>query len=220
MSFFRSPAYHIAEVFILLKEFFLAFIVSIDIYLAAAACCNSGVRIPLSSAFIIDMFSAAVLFISLTLSDMLLCFTDPRIIHIIGTAVLIFIGSINIAKSLLRSIIRHIRENDGISLKMGELSIFLKLCLDDSAADIDSSKVLSMGEAAVLALAGSLDSAATGLSCGGSGISAVYASAAAFVSGAAAILLGSLTGRKISSLHHDFSWAGGLLLIIFAAVSA
>ena len=204
----------------MLKEIFLAFIVSIDIYLASAACCNSGVRIPVSSAFIIDMFSAAVLFISLTLSDMLLCFTDPRIIHIIGTAVLIFIGSINIAKSLLRSIIRHIRENDGISLKMGELSIFLKLCLDDSAADIDSSKVLSMGEAAVLALAGSLDSAATGLSCGGSGISAVYASAAAFLSGAAAILLGSITGMKISSLHHDFSWAGGLLLIIFAAISA
>lgn len=219
MSFFRSPAYHIAEVFILLKEFFLAFIVSIDIYLAAAACCNSGVKIPLSSAFIIDMFSAAILFISVTLSDIISGFITSHTIHIIGTVVLITIGSLNIAKSILRNIIRRISDRDGISLKMGELSVFVKLCLDDSAVDMDSSKVLSIGEAAVLALAGSLDAAATGLSCG-SDISAAGAAATVFICGAAALILGSLTGRKISSLNHDLSWTGGLFLIIFAVVSA
>ena len=205
---------------ILLKEFFLAFIVSIVIYLAAAACCNSGVKIPLSSALIIDMFSAAVLFISITLSSIISGFITSHTIHIIGTAVLITIGSLNIAKSILRSVIRHISEKDGISVKMGELSVFVKLCLDDSAVDMDSSKVLSIGEAAVLALAGSFDAAATGLSCGGKDISAIGAAAAVFICGASALILGSLTGRKISSLNRDFSWTGGLFLILFAVFSA
>ena len=205
---------------ILLKEFFLAFIVSIDIYLAAAACCNSGIKIPLSSALVIDMFSASVLFISIMLSDIISGFITSHTIHIIGTAVLITIGSLNIAKSILRSVIRHISEKDGISVKMGELSVFVKLCLDDSAVDMDSSKVLSIGEAAVLALAGSFDAAATGLSCGGKDISAIGAAAAVFICGASALILGSLTGRKISSLNRDFSWTGGLFLILFAVFSA
>lgn len=205
---------------ILLKEFFLAFIVSIDIYLAAAACCNSGVKIPLSSALVIDMFSASVLFISIMLSDFISGYITSHTIHIIGTAVLITIGSLNIAKSILRSVIRHISEKDSISVKMGELSVFVKLCLDDSAVDMDSSKVLSIGEAAVLALAGSFDSAATGLSCGGKDISALGAAAAVFICGAAALILGSLTGRKISSINRDFSWTGGLFLILFAVFSA
>ncbi|WP_028517584.1 sporulation protein [Ruminococcus flavefaciens] len=204
----------------MLKEFFLAFIVSIDIYLAAAACCNSGVKIPFCSALVIDMFSSAVLFISIMLSDFISGFITSHTIHIIGTAVLITIGSLNIAKSILRSVIRYISEKDGISVKMGDLSVFVKLCLDDSAIDMDSSKVLSIGEAAVLALAGSLDAAATGLSCGGKGISAVGAAAAVFVCGAAALFFGGLTGKKISSLNHDFSWTGGMFLILFAVFSA
>ena len=43
---------------------------------------------------------------------------------------------------------------------------------------------------------------------------------AAFICGGTALFLGSVTGRKISSLRHDFSWAGGLLLIIFVFFSA
>ena len=50
----------------MLKELFISFIVSIDIFLAAAACCNSGIRIPLLSALLIDLISAAVLGISMT----------------------------------------------------------------------------------------------------------------------------------------------------------
>lgn len=203
----------------MLKEFFLAFIVSIDIYLAAAACCNSGVKIPFSSALVIDMFSAAVLFISVTLSDFISGFITSHTIHIIGTVVLISIGTLNITKSIMRSIIRR-SDKEGISMKMGELSIFIRLYIDDSAADMDSSKVLSIGEAVVLALAGSLDAAATGLSCGGTDISALGAAFAVLICGAAALILGSLTGRKISSLNHDLSWTGGLFLIIFAVITA
>lgn len=204
----------------MLKEFILAFIVSIDIYLATAACCNSGIRIPLGSALTIDLFSACILWISVTLSDFISHFISSHTIHIIGTVVLISIGSMNIFKSVMRNIIRRLSDKGGISLKMRNYSLFIKLCLDDTAVDMDSSKVLSVGEASVLALAGSLDAAATGLSCGGSDISAAYAFLSAIICGASALTLGSLTGRKISSLRHDLSWTGGLFLIFFAVFTA
>ena len=201
------------------REFCIAFIISIDIYLAAAACCNSGIKIPLRSAFIIDLFSTVIMFVSVSLSGMISRFITSDACHKTGTVVLITLGSVNIAKSVLRNIVGRLSEKGSFSVKMGDLSLFVKLCLDDTAVDMDSSKVLSGGEAAFLAVAGSLDAAASGLSCG-SDISAAVTSVFTFICGASALMLGSFTGRKISSLHHDFSWSGGLLLILFAVFSS
>ena len=200
----------------MLKEIFIAAAVSVDIFLAASACCCSGIRIPFLSAVITALISAAVLGLSMTFSDILGSFLPEEICRSIGTAALILIGTAAIGKSVLR----HIAVRKGISPEKREGSLMVRLCLDDTAADLDSSKVLSAGEAAVLALAGSLDAAATGLSCGFSDISPLTASVFTFFCGAAAVFFGSLTGRKISSLGHDLSWAGGLILIIFAFIQA
>jgi len=204
----------------LLKEFFIAFIVSIDIFLAAAACCNNGIKIPMLSAAVIDLICAAVLGISIAFSRLICSFVPLNIFKICGTAVLIILGSFTIAKSLVRSLIRRTSDKGELSLKMGSISLILKLYLDDTAADADHSNLISASEATALALASSFDCAATGLSCGYGDISPYTAFAAAFVCGAAALFLGSLTGRKISSLRHDLSWSGGLFLIIFAVLSA
>ncbi len=220
MSLFAAFSYDNAEVYVLLKEIFLAVIVSIDTFLAAAACCNSGIKIPVLSALVIDVICAAVLGVSIAFSDILCGFIPLRICRLCGEAILIFLGAVTIAKSLVRSLIRHISDRGELSLKMGSSPLILKLYLDDTAADIDHSNLISAGEAAALALASSLDSAATGISCGYSDISPFAAFTAAFICGGTALFLGSVTGRKISSLRHDFSWAGGLLLIIFALFSA
>lgn len=200
----------------MLKEIFTAAAVSVDIFLAASACCSSGIRIPFFSAVMTALISAAVLGLSMTFSDILGSFLPEEVCRSIGTAALILIGSAAIGKSVLR----HIAVRKGISPEKREGSLMVRLCLDDTAADMDRSKVLSAGEASVLALAGSLDSAATGLSCGFNGISPLTSSVFTFFCGAAAVFLGSLTGRKISSLGHDLSWAGGIILIIFAFIQA
>ena len=38
------------------------------------------------------------------------------------------------------------------------------------------------------------------------------------MTGFAAMMLGALTGKKISSLRRDLSWAGGVMLILLAFV--
>ena len=202
------------------QELILAFIVSIDTYLVAAAYCNSGITIPLTSAAVINLTGAGVLGISLLVSDIAVSFIPAGICRTLGLIVLTSIGVLTVFKSLVRILIRRLSENGELSLRTGSSGLVIKLYLDDTAADIDDSKTLSPTEAAALALASSLDSAATGLSSGSFGISPLRTALFTFIAGFAAIAAGNITGKKISSADHDLSWLGGIMLILFALFEA
>lgn len=204
------------EVIQLTEEIFLAVTVSIDIYLAAAAFCNDGIRIPFVSAAVINLICSAILGISTKFSLIISNIAPPELFHDLSMAVLITIGILTILKSIARITARHIAERGELSLKLGKTPLAVKLYLDDTAADKDHSMTLSAGEAVSLALASSFDCAAMGLSSGSADISPILAAVCTFVCGFAALFLGSVTGRKISSLNHDFSWTGGVMLIIFS----
>ena len=201
------------------KELFLALIVSLDTYLVSAAYCNSGIKIPAASGAVINILGAAVLGLSIKFSEIMGNFIPANLCRRLGTVILVFIGAFILLKGLVRNLVAHLSEKGELSLKIKGSSVVLKLYLDDTAADFDNSKVLSIGEAAALALASSLDSAAIGLSSGMGEIDPAASSILTFLCGSAALLLGSLTGKKISSLHRDFSWLGGIFLIIFAFFS-
>lgn len=200
----------------LYDEIFLAVIVSLDTYLASATYCNSGIKIPLLSMSVISLISAFVLGVSLEFSDFIGRFVPAEICHICGTAVISVIGIMTIFKSIIRCITRHISRKGEVSVRSGKYGIVMKLYLDETTADFDNSKILSATEAAALALASSLDSAATGISSGFAGINPLIAFVFTLVAGMISLTLGNLTGKKLSSLHHDFSWVGGILLILFA----
>lgn len=200
----------------MLNEIFLAVIVSLDTYLVAVTYCNSGIKIPLLSMSVISLISATVLGISLEFSEIIGRFVPSEICRICGTVIITTIGIMTIFKSIIRSITRHLSEKGEVSVRSGKYGIVMKLYLDETTADFDNSKTLSVAEASALALASSLDSAATGISSGFYEINPVIAFVFAFIVGFVAIALGNVTGKKLSSLHHDFSWVGGILLILFA----
>ncbi len=203
----------------MLKEIALALIVSLDTYLAAVAYSNSKIKIPPLSAVVISLIGAGVLGASVKLSGIIDEFFPSEICRKVGLIILIVIGTITIFKSFARCLVKRLSDGRTLSLKMSGLGLGVCIYLDDTAADIDKSKTLSPSEAAALALASSLDSAATGVNCGFSGINPICASIFTFAVGFFAIVLGAFTGKKISSLRHDFSWVGGALLIIFALLS-
>lgn len=200
----------------MLREIILSVIINVDILLAAAAFSSSGIRIPLISAAVIDLICSAVLYVSMTFSKLIVRVLPLRICRILGAVMLITIG----AAAVMKSLVRYMADRGRLSERLRGSPLAVKLFLDDTAADADHSKVLTSGEAAVIALASSVDCAATGLSCGYADISAVTASAVTFLCGAFALMLGAFAGRKISSAGHDLSWVGGLLLIIFAVSTA
>lgn len=197
-------------------EIILALIVSLDIYLASAAYSNSEIRIPPFSALIISFIGAAVLGISLKFSEIISRFIAPQLCETAGLIILIVIGVVTIFKSFIRCLIKRLSGIDGNLVKMSGFGLGISIYLDETAADVDCSKTLSSYEAAALALASSFDSAATGISCGFSGINPIIAAIFTLAAGFIAIVLGGITGKKISSLRRDLSWIGGVLLIIFA----
>ena len=198
------------------QEILLALLVSIDIYLISAAYCNKDIKIPISSAAVISLAGALVMGVSLKLSDIICRYISPELCHILSFIVLMTIGIVTVMKSAVRNIIRKLSDRGELFIKTDSGALIIKLYLDDTAADVDNSKYLSVAEAFSLALAGSLDCAGMGLSCGHNGVSALRTALFTFLVGSAALKLGALTGKKISSLRHDLSWLGGAFLIIFA----
>ena len=196
------------------RELILAFIVSIDIYLAAAAYCNAGIKIPAFSMTIISFIGAAVLGLSASFSKFLGDHISGETVHRAVACVLILIGSLTIMKSLFKIFKERISKNGDISLKLGKGPVIVRICLDETEADIDHSMVLSAAEAAALAIAGSFDALAIGI--GNGGARPVIAALFTFLCGLSALFLGNITGKKISALPYDLSWIGGVFLILFA----
>ena len=197
-------------------EIILALIVSIDTCIAAAAYCNSGIKIPLPSAVTISAVSAAVLALALRSSYLIGQHIPVSVCSRCSQALLTFIGLFIIVRSMVRIFTKHLSDSGGLSLKNKKTGIVMKLYLDDTAADLDDSKVLSVPEASLLALAGSLDSAAMGLGSGYSGVKPFPAFIFTFAAGTLSLILGASAGKKISSLRTDLSWTGGILMILFA----
>lgn len=200
----------------MLQEVILAVIISIDTFLAAAAYRSGSIKIPPLSAAVIVTLSSLSLGFSLLLSSLLSDLIPARICEISGFIILTAIGITTIFKSLIRNLVRRLSQRGELSLHTGSSGIVVKLYLDDTAADFDCSKILSLKEAAALALASSLDSISTGLSAGYNEINPAISAFFALIAGFAAILFGSLAGRKISSMNRDLSWLGGVALIGFA----
>lgn len=198
------------------QEILLALIVSADTFLTAVAYRSSEIRIPLLSAFVINFTGALMLSLSLMLSDFIGQFIKPEICSIAGFIILTLIGLVTIFKSIIRTLVRKLSQPDEIAFKAGSSGIIVKLYLDDTSADSDGSQTLSAHEALALALAGSLDSVSTGLSCGFNEINPLLSGIFTLTAGFLALALGTLFGRKIASLNHDLSWLGGVFLIAFA----
>lgn len=199
----------------MLREIILSVILSVDIFLAAMAYECSKIKIPLSSAAVISAVGAFFLWISLVFSHILSRFIPEKVCIWLGFFIILAIGFSTIFKSIVRNLVRRLEKRGELSLHTKESGIVIKLYLDDTAADCDNSKKLSINEAATLAAAVSVDSLSIGLAMGGNEINPEITAIFAIISGFAAIILGGLTGRKIAALSRDFSWIGGAALIIF-----
>ncbi len=200
------------------REIFLALSVSIDTYLASVLCSGKNIKVPLASALVISVIGGAVMWISLFISSLIGGVVPTHILRTGGLILLTAVGSVTIARSIVRSVISRLSDGKPRSLRMDGANLMIRLYLDDSSADIDDSKVLNPAEAVMIALISSFDAATVGLSCGFTDISAPATSLLTLLAGFLAVILGTLTSKKISSLRHDFSWVGGIFIIIFAIV--
>lgn len=206
----------------MIETLLLVLSVSIDSLLASIAYGASKIKIPLTSAFIVDIISASMLGLSLIVGGFLQNYISANVGRVMSFLILFILGVYRLFESLLKSYIKN-KSNDlsPLTFKLFDFNIVLQVYADETKADFDKSKILTSKEALYLALALSLDSLAVGFGSSLISINYVQVFIVAILIGIIAILLGSFIGRKfVENTNINLSWLSGAMLIILAFLRA
>jgi putative sporulation protein YtaF len=172
----------------------------------------SGIRIPKRCALLISVIGSLFLGLSLLGGQVLAVLLPEVFCRYAGAAVLCLTGGIQLAKEGLRALFRskkpHIRQK--------ALGLVIEICFDETLADADGSKVLSIREAVSFAAALSLDSLVSGLGAGIGAVWIVPCLGMTLVLGFVLTLLGAQIGTACS--HRRLEWLGGCLLILLGVI--
>ena len=196
----------------------LALALSLDAFVCAFAYGTDKIKMPFMSVTVIVVVCTIVLAASMWVGSLLLAVVPVWLALWLSFAILFILGALRLMDGLVKRMIRrHASLEKQLSFNMFGLSFILRLYADPARADLDSSKTISPGEAAVLAVSLSLDSVAIGISAAFVGVYMIYLLVASFAATALALVLGLAVGGRVSrSLPVDVSSMGGAVLIILA----
>ena len=194
----------------MLRACLLAAAVCMDTVFAAMGCSMSGIAVPKRCAAVISIIGSVFLGISLLGGQVLASFLPETVCKYGGAAVLCGIGSVQLMKEGLQALFRarkpHIRRK--------ALGLVIEICFDETLADADGSKTLSVGEAVTFAAALSLDSLASGLGAGVETLWILPCMGMTLVLGFALTMLGVEIGKHCGKRH--LQWLGGVMLLLLA----
>ena len=196
----------------------LALALSLDAFVCAFAYGSDKIKMPAASVAVITMVCAAVLGLSMWLGELAMAVMPAWMAPGLSFAILFALGVARLLDGFTKKLIRrHAKFGKQVRFHAFNLNFILHLYADPAKADLDSSKTISPGEAAVLAASLSLDSVAIGISAALAGVYIVYLVLAALAATALALVLGLAAGGRVSRrLPIDVSSAGGAVLIILA----
>ena len=102
-------------------------------------------------------------------------------------------------------------------MKLFNLWLIIDIYIDETKADLDNSKTISLNEALYLAIALSIDSIAIGFGTGIGNINYFAVVILSLIWDIIAIWSGLFLGEKfIEKINVDLSWLSGILLILLA----
>lgn len=202
----------------MLETLLLVLSVSIDSFLASISYGTSKIKIPFSSAFIVDIISSTMLGISLLVGSFLQNYISLSIAKIISFIILFLLGVYRLFEGLLKSYINNnSKELSPFKFKLFDFNFVLQVYADEIKADFDKSKILTPKESMYLAFALSLDSLAVGFGSSLLAINYIQVFIVAIFIGFIVICLGAYIGRKfVESTNLNLSWLSGLMLVILA----
>ena len=195
----------------MLESCLLAFAVCMDTFLASVGCSLHGIQIPKRCALLISIVGTVFLSISLFSAELLSRILPETFFRYAGFSILFLLGSSQIMKECLTAVFQKHRPH----WNWKALGLVIDICFDETLADTDHSKTLSLKEAAAYAAALSLDSLASGL---GAGIAREYILICLLLTFCAGFFL-TMLGTKMGKIFHTkkyVSWLGGVLLLILA----
>lgn len=191
---------------------------SVDAFVSCFAYGASQIRVPFSSAMVINLICGAILALALLLGGLIGSRIPPEVTSGVCFFLLLGLGLSKIFDSAVKALIRrHQAFQKDIHFSLFQLGFILSIYANPEAADRDHSRVLSPSEAAFLALALSLDGLAVGFGTGMIQIAPLLIIALSLVSNLLCILLGCFLGARVTrTASMELNWLSGLLLILLA----
>ena len=196
----------------------LAVAMSTDTFVACFAYGANRIRIPPASAAVVTLVSSGILLVALAAGRAVRAFIPQGVVTAVCFALLFVLGIARLCDSSIKALIRrHQGLHREIRFSVFCLHCILNIYADPEKADRDASRELSVREAAPLAAALSLDGLAAGFGAGMAAVNLWMAAAMSLALGLAAVLGGSMLGKRLAEHSRlDLSWLSGALLIVLA----
>lgn len=197
----------------------LAAALSLDAFVASFGYGVNKIHIPPKSAHIINLICTGILAAAMFIGAAARALIPQPVATGICFAILLLMGAVKLFDSIIKKIIRRKKIERDIRFKFLSLNFILHVYADPEEADLDASRVLSVSEAAYLAVALSLDGLGVGF---GAGLASAHPLPVVLLSlafGFAAIVFGCYLGKKVTEkLKLDLSWLSGAILIMLAVM--
>ncbi len=201
-----------------MQTFLLIVALSIDVFLASMACGAEQIKIEKKTALCISAVCSGVLFLSLTLGNLLGGVIQEKYTAYLCFAGLLLIGVYKLLEYAIRAYIRkHKFVCKRVKITFSQLNFILSIYNNPVMADKDRSSVMSVTEGVFFALAMSFDGFFGGLGAAFLHISVAEAVVMNLLLSYAAVRVGSLAGMRTAVRREgDYSWIGGALFVLLA----
>ena len=201
--------------FAILEAALLASSLSLDTLAAGFAYGANNTKIPLLSALIINMICSATTGLSFVAGAIFKPYLPSGLTLALACTVLFLIGLTKLLDNITKSIIRkHSNINKKLNGQFFNFTFVLEIYANPETADIDASKTISPGEAALLALSLSLDGIAVGIGAAMADVNGLAVFLWSLLTNLFFLLFGLFLGNKIAlKTSFNLSWLSGIVLI-------
>lgn len=191
---------------------------SVDVFLASVACGTEHIRIEGKTALCISAICSGVLFLSLTVGNLLDGIIKETYTEVLCFAGLLLVGVFKLVEYGIKAYIRKYKFLcKRVKITFSQLNFILSIYNNPVMADKDRSSTMSVAEGAFFALAMSMDGFFGGLGAAFLGINIWWTTLLNFIFGLAAVLSGCSVGKKVALRQEkDLSWIGGALFVLLA----
>lgn len=192
----------------------------IDTFVASIAYGTDRIKIPFYSNLVINFVCSLFLGIALALGGFLKDFLSPNTASVLSFALLLSLGFFRLFESFFKTYVRKFSSVGApLTFKVFDFKFVLEIYANETKADYDKSKTLTLKEAVYLAVALSLDSLAVGFGSSLVSINHLQVVILSFVIGTCCLFIGVRIGKKfIEKVDLNLSWLSGLMLIVLAFI--
>lgn len=204
----------------MLEILLLVIALSIDAFVASLAYGADRIKIPMRSALALSTVSTLILLISMACGSLISAFLPPYVTTVLCFGLLFLLGISRFCEGLIKDVLKkHANHVEGITFKFWDFHFILDIYMDNTKADQDHSKELSVKEALSLGIVLSLDGIAAGFGSGLVEVHYIETLIFALIVGVVAIILGSRIGEHIANTTKwQISWLSGIVLIVLACM--